>query len=388
MVKWGEFKVIDVFKVRNTHCILSSEIAPGSGTIPYLCASAENNAVSSYVDYRADLKEPGNCIFIGGKTFVVSYQESDFFSNDSHNLALYLNDEDSATKPHLLFMASCIARSLGHKYTWGDSISKQKIKNDSVSLPVTPSGEIDFAFMDSFIRELEEERIRELAAYLKVSGLADSKLSASERKALDQFWAITWREYNVKCLFGDSTRGKRLKSDDRIPGTLPFVTAGEAEQGVSAFIGNNVEVFKKNTTTIDMFGSAKYRNCEYGADDHVAVVHTEKLPNHAATFVTASCHKAAHTGAFDYGRNFYARDADALNIMLPSLASGLPDYGYMETFMRAVQKLVVKDVADFAAKRISATKQCAKGGSRVMMDPADAPEEEESFRLAADENGE
>lgn len=57
-------------------------------------------------------------------------------------------------------------------------------------------------------------------------------------------------------LFGKSTRGKRLKSADRIEGTLPFVTAGEADEGVSAFIGNDVEVFSKNTITIDMFGSA------------------------------------------------------------------------------------------------------------------------------------
>ncbi len=383
-----------MFNVTNTHCILSTEIVPGSGTTPYLCASAENNAVSSYIGYRADLKEAGNCIFIGGKTFVVSYQENDFFSNDSHNLALYLDDEVNATKPHLLFMAACIAHSLGHKYTWGNSISKQKIKSDFVSLPMTASGEIDFAFMDSFIRELEEERIRELeeerirelAAYLKVSGLADSKLSARESKALDDFIAVDWEEYNVKTLFGASTRGKRLKSDDRIPGVLPFVTAGEAEQGVSAFIGNKVKVFKKNTTTIDMFGSAKYRNCEYGADDHVAVVHTEELPNHAAMFVTAACHKAAHTGAFDYGRNFYAKDADALNIMLPAAASGQPDFGYMETFMRAVQKLVVKDVADFAEKRITATKACVGRGSDAPANGAEAPEEEESLRLAADEN--
>ena len=118
----------DVFKVRNTHCILSTEVVPGSGSTPYLCASADDNAVSSYIDYKSEFKEQGNCIFIGGKTFVVSYQESEFFSNDSHNLALYLNDEDNATKPHLLFMASCIARSLGYKYTWGNSISKQKIK--------------------------------------------------------------------------------------------------------------------------------------------------------------------------------------------------------------------------------------------------------------------
>ncbi len=262
----------------------------------------------------------------------------------------------------------------------------EKFRNIRVSLPIGESGEIDFAFMDSFIRELEEERVRELAAYLKVSGLSDSKLSERERKALDKFTSIDWRKYNVKTLFGASTRGKRLKSDDRISGALPFVTAGEAEQGVSAFIGNMVEVFKKNTTTIDMFGSAKYRNYEYGADDHVAVVHTEKLPNHAAIFVTAACHKAAHTGAFDYGRNFYAKDADALNIMLPADISGLPDYDYMETFMRAVLKLVVKDVADYTAKHVALTKKCVKGGGRVTANSAEAPEEEETLRLAADEN--
>lgn len=330
---------------------------------------------------------PANSLTVDifGNTF---YRDYSFGAGD--DTGVYWNVSHPYSKEQMLFMGIAIGRSLRGKFSFGNKLRSSQSYDFKISLPVTASGKIDFAFMDSFIRELEEERIRELAAYLKVSGLADSKLSASERKALDKFGAITWREYNVKCLFGESTRGKRLKSDDRIPGTLPFVTAGETEQGVSAFIGNNVEIFRKNTTTIDMFGSAKYRNCEYGADDHVAVVHTEKLPNHAATFVTASCHKAAHTGAFDYGRNFYAKDADALNIKLPALASGLPDYGYMETFMRAVQKLVVKDVADFAAKRISATEKCVcgKGESRVMMNPADAPEEETSFRLAADENGE
>lgn len=328
---------------------------------------------------------PANSLTVDifGNTF---YRDFPFGAGD--DTGVYWNVSRTYSKEQMLFMGIAIERSLRGKFSFGNKLRSSQSYDFKISLPVTHSGEIDFAFMDSFIRALEEERIRALAAYLKVSGLADSKLSASERKALDQFGAITWREYNVKCLFGDSTRGKRLKSDDRIPGTLPFVTAGEAEQGVSAFIGNKVAVFKKNTTTIDMFGSAKYRNCEYGADDHVAVVHTEKLPNHAAMFVTAACHKAAHTGAFDYGRNFYAKDADALSIMLPTLTSGLPDYDYMETFMRAVQKLVVRDVADFADRRISATKKCVRDGSHVMTNLSEAPEEEESLKLAADENGE
>ena len=43
-----------------------------------------------------------------------------------------------------------------------------------------------------------------------------------------------------------------------------------------------------------MFGSAKYRNYKYGADDHIAVVHTEIVAMKVAVFITSAIHKAAH----------------------------------------------------------------------------------------------
>ena len=136
---------------------------------------------------------------------------------------------------------------------------------------------------------------------------------------------------------------------------MPFVTAGEADEGVSAYIGNTVEIFSKNTTTIDMFGSAKYRNYKYGGDDHIAVVHTEQIPKCAAIFVTSAIHKSSHNGQFSYSRNFYAKDADELNISLPTV-NNQPDYKFMDTFISAIQKLVIKDVVLYADKKINATK--------------------------------
>lgn len=301
--------------------------------------------------------EEGNCIFIGGKTFVVTYQEIGFFSNDSHNLALYLKDSKKRNKSSQLFIAACIYKSLAHKYSWGNSISNKKIQHDTILLPQTPSGEIDFAFMESFLRELEESRLRELETYLIASGLNNFYLSAADHTALDSFVKAKWRSFNIKELFGKSTRGKRLKGEDRTAGLLPFVTAGEANTGISAFIGNKVEVFSRNTTTIDMFGSAKYRNYDYGADDHVAVVHTESLPKNASIFVTSSCHKAAHTGKFDYGHNFYAKDADELNIMLPVGDNGQPDIDAMGQLIGAIHKLVIADVVRFTSNNLAATRQ-------------------------------
>ena len=141
--------------------------------------------------------------------------------------------------------------------------------------------------------------------------------------------------------------------------TAGKLTAGEASERISAYISNPVEVFEKNTTTIDMFGSAKYRNYQYGADDHIAVVHTENVPMKASIFLTAAIHKAAHTGKFNYGHNFYAKDADALDIMLP-VKDGKPDYASMENLISAVQKLVIKDVVRFADSRIEKTKEVTR----------------------------
>ena len=166
-----DFSVLSLFDVNNTSNLLSRDIVENSGSIPYLCASADNNAVSSYIDYDRRYLNEGNCIFIGGKTFVVTYQEQAFFSNDSHNLALYLTDQERS-KLKQLYLATCISKSLGHKYSWGDSISKAKIKNDLISLPVS-NGHIDFTVMESFISAIQKLVIKDVVLY------ADKKIAAA-----------------------------------------------------------------------------------------------------------------------------------------------------------------------------------------------------------------
>lgn len=173
----------------------------------------------------------------------------------------------------------------------------------------------------------------------------------SQLEQMEKDFGIEWREYRLDELFGKSTRGRRLKSADRVDGELPFVTAGEFDTGISAWIGNDVHVFSKNTITIDMFGSAKYRNYKYGADDHVAVVHTEKLQPYAVLFLTAAIHKSSHAGQFDYSRNFYARDADELKIQLPTITKNGKRqiaFDFMEKF---IATLKAERIATLKAER-------------------------------------
>lgn len=305
--------------------------------------------MSSYITYDEKLIDKGNCVFIGGKTFVVSYQENDFYSNDSHNLVLYLKDASKRSRTIQLFLASCVNKSIGHLYSWGDSISFRKIQKDYITLP-TKNGKIDFAFMEKINAKIEAERIHKLEMFLIENGLIDYHLTEKEIEAFKNYKNLNWKTFNLENLFGKSTRGRRLKSADRISGKLPFVTAGETDEGVSDFIGNNVTEFSANTTTIDMFGSAKYRNYKYGGDDHIAVVHTDKLQKFASIFVTSAIHKSSYNGQFNYGRNFYAKDADVLNISLPE-KDNKPDYETMKTVISAIHKLVIKDVVLYVERK-------------------------------------
>lgn len=171
---WQSFKIVDIFEVKNTRNILARDVVKDSGTTPYLCASKENNAVNSYINYNADFLDKGNCIFIGGKTFVVTYQQKDFYSNDSHNLALYLKDTHSKTKLNQLFIITCIYKALNNKYSWGDSISNTKIQNDSILLPTNQHGKIDFNFMHTLINALMKQTIQGVAQY------CDAKIQATK----------------------------------------------------------------------------------------------------------------------------------------------------------------------------------------------------------------
>ncbi len=300
-----------------------------------------NNGQKGFINENPKFLNEGNTISFGQDTATMFYQEKPYFTGDK--IKILKPKEKRFGKNNAQFFIAAMMKSFS-SFSWGSSsYSVDIIKSQKVRLPVSIDNKIDFDFIESIITEIECVRINQLEAYLIKNELNDYHLTTKEKQTLVNFENLSWSTFNLENLFGKSTRGKRLKSYDRIEGTLPFITAGETDEGVSDFIGNIVNVFLANTTTIDMFGSAKYRNFKYGGDDHIAVVHTDRLPKYASVFVTSAIHKSSYNGQFNYGRNFYAKDADALNISLP-VKDNKPDFETMETIISAIHKIVIKDV--------------------------------------------
>lgn len=191
-------RINGVFDVKNSHNILQSSIVAGSGTIPYVTAGEGNNSIFAYIDYDQQQIEKGNAIMIGGKTMVVTYQADDFFSNDSHNLVLYAKDNKLRKELIQLFMVASLNKSLKPIYSWGDSISKAKITKDIISLPVTSFGEIDYLFMETYIRAQEKLAIQRVKNW-RAKEISTTKDIVEAESAGMQYTPHGQQDYLSKC---------------------------------------------------------------------------------------------------------------------------------------------------------------------------------------------
>ena len=244
--------------------------------------------------------------------------------------------------------------------------------NTKVNLPILENGKIDFDFMESFIAELESERIAELEteriaefeAYLLATGLKDYSLTKKEQKVLKDFenGDIEWREFKLGNLFEvNPTKYYRLKNDEIISknGKVALISNSSTNNGVMGF--SNLEGSNKgNTITCSdttLGGDTMY----YQENDFIGYSHIQHFVpkfepfNKAIALAVITASRISTLNKYDYGNKFNRKAMNNTNIQLPT-NSNEPNYTVMETLISAIQKLVIKDVVLYAERKISATK--------------------------------
>lgn len=244
-----------------------------------------------------------------------------------------------------MFIIASIERIIKTKYSYNTKATKIELKNTIIKLPLK-NDKIDFVFMESFILELESERMQVLDTYLLSMGLKDYNLTAREVQVLNDFKdnKIPFGSFTYKSIFNNIKQGRRLKKDDQIAGNIPFVMAGLTNTGVVNYISNPIANFPKNSITIDIFGNTFYRNYDYGAGDDTGVYWNSKVEysKEIMLFFTTAMEKSIF-GKFDFGNKLRSSQSFDFKMQLP-IFNNKPDFETMETFISAIQKLVIKDV--------------------------------------------
>ena len=347
---------------------------------PFYGQATINNGIISYESLIEDVlnnKKGLPTILVHSNNQNVVYVETPFYLKDGHGATSVLQSI-KLNKTNALFLMAAISSVITKAFSYNCKATKIALKNSIIQLPLKEKSldfsnpcdnikNIDFDFMESFIRELEEERIRELNAYLLATGLKDYALSSEEEKALEAFKTVQWGEYRIGDLFEiNPTKYYRLEKNEIISqnGTVPLVSNASVDNGVMGF--SNLEALNKGNSITCSDTTIGADTMYYQKDDFIGYQHIQRFEpkfshfnDKIASFIISVCRHSTQNKGYDYGFKFNRTEMNKTNIQLPT-KNNKPDYATMETFIKAVEKLVIKDVVLYADSKIKATKNVVK----------------------------
>lgn len=340
----------------------NEEIISKNGNIPLISNSSTDNGVMGFSNLKANNK--GNTITCSDTTLgaeTMFYQKNDFIG--------YSHIQHLVPKSKLFNQAiasaiiSACRVSTANKYDYGNKFNRVAMNKTKIQLP-TKNGKIDFDFLESFISELEVERIAELEAYLLATGLKDHELTEDEQKAIDEYDNLGWGEFKLGVLF-EKIKTKKLpfKADHlskQITGeyTLPCLTSSFKNQGLNYFSPRDEATILKNVISIpsnsDIY-RAYFQSNEFTVlSDAYAlrwVLNDVKLFPNQYLFAVQCINKVTDLSIYSYKNKLGGWNiVKNKHIQLP-IKNDKPDYEMMDTLIAAIQKLVIKDIVLYVDRK-------------------------------------
>ena len=141
-------------------------------------------------------------------------------------------------------------------FAYNNMATISKLYECTIRLPLTKQNTIDYGFMESRIRELEESRIRELEAYLSEAGFDNCTLSETEASALNILCSGKLKTglFQISTIF-TLVKGKRLTRANILQGDINFIGATDSNNGITAHISNSTHIHNGNLITVSYNGS-------------------------------------------------------------------------------------------------------------------------------------
>lgn len=328
------------------------------GNLPATTAIISNNQIGRYIsrDNATILK---NVFSATANGFGKAFYQPDEFTVLQDSYAFRFKDKTVETNKIHSYIVT-VLNKIYIKYDWNNKSSWNKIKEEFITLPTTKDGKLAFDFMESYIRELEEERIRELAAYLAVSELEDYKLTSKEQEAICLLREnkVKTKEFRIGSLITGQTGDVDLQQKDVNGKGIFFINSGVGDFGIKGKTDRTARTFDKNTITIDFWGNAYYRDFKYklATHNHVFSYSGEIIKNKEVGLYLCSAMNYLKK-IFSYSDMGTMPKIAEKEITLPITNMGEIDYNFMQTYITAIQKLAIKNVVLWKDKQIKATKK-------------------------------
>lgn len=175
--------------------------------------------------------------------------------------------------------------------------------------------------------------------------------------------ASSWKEFKLEELFTSENGDTDIQKTD-ITGTgVDVITAGATNNGILGKSDIPAKIFDGNSITVDMFGLCVYRPDEYKLVTHARVFSLQpkyaEMSSQNGLFLATLIGKL--TSDFGYSNMCSWTKIKDFSIKLPVKETEEIDWDFMHKYIRAMEKVVIKDVVQWKDKELALTKNIVSG---------------------------
>ena len=351
---WKPFRVEDLFGgIYNAHAYHAIDLSfcddCASDVYEYVCRSCVNNAVQGYVLKDSDryVSQSANTICFGAETVYFTYHSVEYltgnkmywFAFDTCDSYLsYLQSNKHVNSQAVgLFLCSALNAQLHDRFSYNNGLTASRFRKQVVHLPATPDGKPDWAYMETYMQQVldREEMFAEHLASLTAEAVADGHVIDTS----------SWKAFRVGDLFDiHPTCAYKMTNNVLMDGgCTPVVVNSAMNNGIGGFTtqaateSGRIITFSDTTTGDAIF---------YQSEPFVGYPHVQGMYPHgdyancwsdfSLMFFTVAFRAVAMACAFDYSNKFRRDVAVDMNVKLPVTSDGIPDWAYMEQYMKDV----------------------------------------------------
>ena len=161
---WHEFYIGELFDVSRPAARNKDDYQIGS--VPFVASGSVNNGVMKLcAPFEGEELDNGCCITVSpvdGSTF---FQPMDFLGRGGAGSSILMLRCNSLNLYRGQFIVRTIKKTCS-KYTYGHMGNKDSIKRERIMLPVTDSGEPDYAYMEQYVKNMMVRKYKQYMSFL------------------------------------------------------------------------------------------------------------------------------------------------------------------------------------------------------------------------------
>lgn len=155
------FRINELFNIKKGKRLTKASMK--EGTINFIGATASNNGITAKIGNIGYVHPAGTItVSYNGSVGESFYQTSEFWASDDINV-LYPKFKMSES---VALYIMCPIRKRGKGYGYAYKWKKETMEKDSITLPVTADGSIDYTFMETYISAVKKQVISRLKEFI------------------------------------------------------------------------------------------------------------------------------------------------------------------------------------------------------------------------------